>query len=107
MFLPPKPAEVPAESMVSVPVIEPVEAAAPPEPSSLLTNEETKAPEMAKKPKVKKKPQGQFGWKQTGISLSEGVILRLKLESFKSGKTLSEIADSLLARHLPNHKISA
>lgn len=62
------------------------------------------APEKPIKPTKTKKP---MTWKQTGISLSESVIMRLKLESFKSGKTLSEVADSILAKGLPNHKISA
>lgn len=101
MFLPPEPAKI-AENATIPAEIQPVQE----EPSSLVNKEETPS-QPAKKPKQKKKSAGQFGWKQTGISLSESTILRLKLESFKTGKTLSEIADSLLARYLPNHKISA
>ena len=62
---------------------------------------------VAEKPLKSVKVKKPMAWKQTGISLSESVIMRLKLESFKSGKTLSEVADSILAKGLPNHKISA
>lgn len=62
---------------------------------------------VAEKPLKSVKNKKPMAWKQTGISLSESVIMRLKLESFKSGKTLSEVADSILAKGLPNHKISA
>lgn len=46
-------------------------------------------------------------WKQRGLCLSESIMLRLKLESLKTGKSLSEVADDCLNRYLPNNRIAS
>lgn len=46
-------------------------------------------------------------WKQRGLCLSESIMLRLKLESLKTGKSLSEVADDHLNRSLPNNRIAS
>jgi len=45
-------------------------------------------------------------WKQTGLSLTADTMMRLRLESLKSGKTMSEVAETLLGKHLPHYKIA-
>lgn len=46
-------------------------------------------------------------WKQRGLCLSESIMMRLKLESLKTGKSLSEVADDHLNRSLPNNRIAS
>lgn len=46
-------------------------------------------------------------WRQRGLCLSESIMLRLKLESLKTGKSLSEVADDHLNRSLPNNRIAS
>jgi hypothetical protein len=55
-----------------------------------------------KVPKVAKS-----SWKQRGLCLSESIMMRLKLESLKTGKSLSEVADDHLNRSLPNNRIAS
>ena len=58
-------------------------------------------------PKVKKsKSKLSPSWKQTGLSLTADTMLRLKLESLKSGKTMSELAETILGRNLPHNRIA-
>jgi len=45
-------------------------------------------------------------WKQTGLSLTADTMMRLRLESLKSGKTMSEITETILGKHLPHYKIA-
>ena len=46
-------------------------------------------------------------WRQRGLCLSESIMMRLKLESLKTGKSLSEVADDHLNRSLPNNRIAS
>ena len=46
-------------------------------------------------------------WRQRGLCLSESIMMRLKLESLKTGKSLSEVVDDVLNRHLPNNRIAS
>ena len=46
-------------------------------------------------------------WRQRGLCLNESIMLRLKLESLKTGKSLSEVADDYLNRYLPNNRIAS
>lgn len=58
-------------------------------------------------PKVKKsKSKLSPSWKQTGLSLTADTMMRLKLESLKSGKTMSELAETILGRNLPHNRIA-
>ena len=45
-------------------------------------------------------------WKQTGLSLTADTMMRLRLESLKSGKTMSEITETILGKHLTHYKIA-
>ena len=82
----PVPENNPAPSAASV---EPVQ----PEPRTTTT----------RKPKL----EVQYSKKQRGLSISEPVMLRLKLESLRSGRTQSEIAEEILCKYLPNLKIAS
>ena len=46
-------------------------------------------------------------WRQRGLCLNESIMLRLKLESLKTGKSLSEVADDYLNRYLPNNRLAS
>ena len=46
-------------------------------------------------------------WRQRGLCLNDSIMLRLKLESLKTGKSLSEVADDYLNRYLPNNRIAS
>jgi len=46
-------------------------------------------------------------WRQRGLCLSESIMFRLKLESLKTGKSLSEVADDYLNKSLPLNRIAS
>jgi len=46
-------------------------------------------------------------WRQRGLCLNESIMFRLKLESLKTGKSLSEVADDYINRYLPNNRIAS
>lgn len=45
-------------------------------------------------------------WKQTGLCLSDSTMMKLRLESIKTGKTMSEITETILVKHLPHNRIA-
>lgn len=57
-------------------------------------------------PARKSRLEAQYTRKQRGLSISEPVMLRLKLESLRSGRTQSEVAEEILCKYLPNLKIA-
>lgn len=106
--MPPKiglqvPLDLSLESMLSVsaPVVKQEESApvqATPEP---VKQEESKESKKVSRNKA------SLTWKQTGFSLSDATMTRLRLEAFKTGRTMSQVAEQLLSRHLPNHRIAS
>lgn len=88
-MLPSSPAPVVAKAS---PAIEPAQ----------VTHEEKKV-----EPKQVSKSNNASSWRQRGLCFSESTMLRLKLESLKTGKSLSEVADDCLNRHLPNNRIAS
>ncbi len=82
-----------------------------PAPAAVVVSKESVAPELVQSAPVVKtekvaKP-ARSTWKQRGLCLSEPIMLRLKLESLKTGKSLSEVADDCLNRYLPNNRIAS
>lgn len=82
-----------------------------PAPAAVVVSKESVAPELVQSAPVVKtekvaKP-ARSTWKQRGLCLSEPIMLRLKLESLKTGKSLSEVADDHLNRSLPNNRIAS
>lgn len=82
-----------------------------PAPAAVVVSKESVAPELVQSAPVVKtekvaKP-ARSTWKQRGLCLSEPIMLRLKLESLKTGKSLSEVADDYLNRYLPNNRIAS
>ena len=82
-----------------------------PAPAAVVVSKESVAPEPVQSAPVVKtakvaKP-ARSTWKQRGLCLSEPIMLRLKLESLKTGKSLSEVADDCLNRYLPNNRIAS
>ena len=69
------------------------------------TNEPSQPAPVVNKENVTK--PSKSSWRQRGLCLSESIMLRLKLESLKTGKSLSEVADDCLNRHLPNNRIAS
>ena len=69
------------------------------------TQESAQSASVVKTEKVHK--VAKSSWKQRGLCLSESIMLRLKLESLKTGKSLSEVADDCLNRYLPNNRIAS
>ena len=69
------------------------------------TQEPAQSASVVKTEKVHK--VSNSSWKQRGLCLSESIMLRLKLESLKTGKSLSEVADDCLNRYLPNNRIAS
>lgn len=80
-----------------------------PAPTASIPSESPAPTEPAPKniPSRKSRLEAQYTKKQRGLSISEPVMLRLKLESLRSGRTQSEIAEEILCKYLPNLKISA
>ena len=90
-------------------MLSPAPAAASSAP--VVVSKESVAPELVQSAPVVKtekvaKP-ARSTWKQRGLCLSEPIMLRLKLESLKTGKSLSEVADDYLNRYLPNNRIAS
>ncbi len=82
-----------------------------PAPAAVVVSKESVALEPVQSAPVVKtekvaKP-ARSTWKQRGLCLSEPIMLRLKLESLKTGKSLSEVADDCLNRYLPNNRIAS
>lgn len=97
------------DTMFSSPVPVPVVAPEPIAPvvESVLTSSPVPVVPTSSAPKVKKsKSKLSPSWKQTGLSLTSDTMLRLKLESLKSGKTMSELAETILGRNLPHNRIA-
>ena len=59
----------------------------------------------AKKSKAKLTPAPS--WQQTGLSITKATMLKLRLESVVTGKTMSEIAEALLSKYLPNNRVAS
>ena len=59
----------------------------------------------AKKSKAKLTPAPS--WQQTGLSITKSTMLKLRLESVVTGKTMSEIAEALLSKYLPNNRVAS
>lgn len=90
------------ESMFSSAPAPVIAKASPALEPAQVAHEEKKA-----EPKQVSKSNKASSWRQRGLCLSEGIMLRLKLESLKTGKSLSEVADDCLNRHLPNNRIAS
>ena len=69
------------------------------------TSEPVQSAPVVKTEKVHK--VAKSSWRQRGLCLNESIMLRLKLESLKTGKSLSEVADDYLNRYLPNNRIAS
>ena len=52
-------------------------------------------------------PQPKAKWQQTGLSITKSTIMRLRLESVKSVKTMSEITEAILDKYLPHNRIAS
>lgn len=92
-------------SSTPVPVVAPESIA--PVVESVLSSMPVPVVPASSAPKVKKsKSKLSPSWKQTGLSLTADTMLRLKLESLKSGKTMSELAETILGRNLPHNRIA-
>ena len=83
----------------------PAPAAAPVVSKESSTQEPAQSAPVVNAEKVHK--VAKSSWKQRGLCLSESIMLRLKLESLKTGKSLSEVADDCLNRYLPNNRIAS
>ena len=83
----------------------PAPAAAPVVSKESLTQEPAHVAPVVNAEKVTK--TAMPAWRQRGLCLSESIMLRLKLESLKTGKSLSEVADDCLNRYLPNNRIAS
>lgn len=92
-------------SSTPVPVVAPEPIA--PVVESVLPSSPVPVVPASSAPKVKKsKSKLSPSWKQTGLSLTADTMMRLKLESLKSGKTMSELAETILGRNLPHNRIA-
>jgi hypothetical protein len=82
-----------------------------PAPAAVVVSKESVAPEPVRSAPVvnaeKVHKVAKPAWRQRGLCLSESIMLRLKLESLKTGKSLSEVADDHLNRSLPNNRIAS
>jgi hypothetical protein len=82
-----------------------------PAPAPTVVSKESSTQEPAQSAPVvnaeKVHKVAKSSWKQRGLCLSESIMLRLKLESLKTGKSLSEVADDCLNRYLPNNRIAS
>lgn len=85
-----------------------------PAPAAVVVSKESVAPELVQSTPVvnaelvhKVAKTAMPAWRQRGLCLSESIMLRLKLESLKTGKSLSEVADDCLNRYLPNNRIAS
>ena len=82
-----------------------------PAPAPTVVSKESSTQESAQSASVVKTEKvhkvAKSSWKQRGLCLSESIMLRLKLESLKTGKSLSEVADDCLNRYLPNNRIAS
>lgn len=82
-----------------------------PAPAPTVVSKESSTQEPAQSAPVVKTEKvhkvAKSSWKQRGLCLSESIMLRLKLESLKTGKSLSEVADDHLNRSLPNNRIAS
>lgn len=82
-----------------------------PAPAAVVVSKESVAPELVQSAPVVKMEKvaktAMPAWRQRGLCLSESIMLRLKLESLKTGKSLSEVADDCLNRYLPNNRIAS
>ena len=82
-----------------------------PAPTPTVVSKESSTQEPAQSAPVvnaeKVHKVAKSSWKQRGLCLSESIMLRLKLESLKTGKSLSEVADDCLNRYLPNNRIAS
>ena len=88
-----------------------MEAMFSPAPAPTVVSKESSTQEPAQSASVVKTEKvhkvAKSSWKQRGLCLSESIMLRLKLESLKTGKSLSEVADDCLNRYLPNNRIAS
>ena len=88
-----------------------MEAMFSPAPAPTVVSKESSTQEPAQSAPVvnaeKVHKVAKSSWKQRGLCLSESIMLRLKLESLKTGKSLSEVADDCLNRYLPNNRIAS
>ena len=86
----------------------PAPAAAPVVSKESSTQEPVQSAPVVKTEKVNRVAKPAMpAWRQRGLCLSESIMLRLKLESLKTGKSLSEVADDHLNRSLPNNRIAS
>ena len=87
-----------------------MEAMLSPAPAPVVSKESSTQEPVQSAPVVKTEKVNKVAkssWKQRGLCLSESIMLRLKLESLKTGKSLSEVADDCLNRYLPNNRIAS
>jgi hypothetical protein len=91
-----------------------MEAMFSPAPAPTVVSKESSAHEPAQSAPVvnaekvhKVAKPAMPSWRQRGLCLSESIMMRLKLESLKTGKSLSEVADDHLNRSLPNNRIAS
>ena len=86
----------------------PAPAAVPVVSKESLTQEPAHVAPVVNEEKVRKVTKPAMpAWRQRGLCLSESIMMRLKLESLKTGKSLSEVVDDVLNRHLPNNRIAS
>ena len=64
-------------------------------------------PQLNKVKKSKAKLTPAPSWQQTGLSITKATMLKLRLESVVTGKTMSEIAEALLSKYLPNNRVAS
>ena len=90
------------ESLISAPTAAPVVS------KESSTQEPAQSAPLVNAEKVHKVAKPAMpSWRQRGLCLSESIMMRLKLESLKTGKSLSEVADDHLNRSLPNNRIAS
>jgi hypothetical protein len=98
------PLDLSLESLISQPA-KPAKVEEPTQASSPAPEVEEQPRQEQPKKVIKKK--GSLTWKQTGFSLSQQTMTKLRLEAFKSGQTMSQVAESILSKNLPNHRIAS
>ena len=88
-----------------------MEAMFSPAPAAVVVSKESSTSEPVQSAPVVKTEKvhkvAKSSWRQRGLCLNESIMLRLKLESLKTGKSLSEVADDYLNRYLPNNRIAS
>jgi len=88
-----------------------MEAMFSPAPAAVVVSKESSTSEPAHVSPVvnaeKVHKVAKSSWRQRGLCLNESIMFRLKLESLKTGKSLSEVADDYLNRYLPNNRIAS